>query len=59
MDLEKNALLNLINYEPNSDKMYVYAKDPYEAKSQLLINKRESKGLMYLDDSKNFYLILK
>ena len=39
--------------------MYVYAKDPYEAKYQLIINKRESKGLMYLDDSKNFYLILK
>ena len=35
-----NALLNLINHEPDIDKIYLYAKDPYEAKYQLLINKR-------------------
>ena len=34
--------------------MYSYAKDPYEAKYQLLINKRESTGLKYLNDSKAF-----
>ena len=33
-----NALLNLINNEPDIDKIYLYAKDPYEAKYQLLIN---------------------
>ena len=27
-----NALLNLINNEPDIDKMYLYANDPYEAK---------------------------
>ena len=27
-----NALLNLINHVPNIDKIYLYAKDPYEAK---------------------------
>ena len=27
-----NALLNLINKQPDIDKMYLYAKDPYEAK---------------------------
>ena len=27
-----NALLNLINYQPDIDKIYLYAKDPYEAK---------------------------
>ena len=34
-----NALLNLINHQQNIDKDYLYAKDPYEAKYQLLINK--------------------
>ena len=49
-----NALLNLLNYEPNIDKIYLYAKDPYEAKYQFLINKGESTGLKYLNDSKAF-----
>ena len=40
-----NPLLNLINNQPDIDKMYLYAKDPYEAKYQFLINKRESAGL--------------
>ena len=34
------------------DKIYLYAKDPYQAKHQLLINKRESTGLKHLNDSK-------
>ena len=29
---------------PNIDKIYLYAKDPNEAKYQFLINKRESTG---------------
>ena len=37
---ETNALLNLINNQPDIDKIYLYAKDPYEAKYQFLINKR-------------------
>ena len=45
-----NALLNLINHEPDIDKNYLYSKDPSEAKNQLLINKRESTGLKYLND---------
>ena len=48
------ALLNLINHEPNIDKSYIYVKDPYEAKVQFLIKKRESTGLKYLNDSKTF-----
>ena len=36
-----NALLNLINNPPDIDNIYLYAKDPYEAKYQYLINKRE------------------
>ena len=27
-----NALFNLINNQPDIDKIYLYAKDPYEAK---------------------------
>ena len=36
-----NALLNLTNNQPDIDKIYLYAKNPYEAKNQFLINKRE------------------
>ena len=32
----------------------MYAKDPSEAKYQLLINKREITGLKYFNDSKAF-----
>ena len=55
LDLEKtNALLNLISHEPDIDKIYLYAKNPYEAKHQLLINKRYSTNLKYLNNSKVF-----
>ena len=33
-----NALLNLIKDQPDIDKIYLYAKDPCEAKYQYLIN---------------------
>ena len=49
-----NALLNLINHEPDIDQSYLYAKDPYKAKYQLLINDSETTGLEYLNDSKAF-----
>ena len=49
-----NALLNLINKHPNIDEIYLYAKDPYEAKYQYLINKREKVGLDHFDDPKAF-----
>ena len=49
-----NALLNLTNHEPDTDKIYLYAKDSYEAKYQLLINKRKSTGLKYSNNSKAF-----
>ena len=47
-------MLNLINDEPDIDKFYLYAKDPYETKYQLLINERESTSLKNLNDSKVF-----
>ena len=36
-----NVLLNVINNQPDTDKIYLYAKDPYEAKYQYLIEKCE------------------
>ena len=51
---KKNSLFNLINEEPNIDKVYLYAKDPYEAKYNFLINKRESTGLKHFNDLKAF-----
>ena len=38
-----NLLLNLINNQPDIDKIYLYAKDPYENKYQFMINKRRRK----------------
>ena len=49
-----NALLNMINHEPDIDKVYLYAKNPFEAKFQLLINERENTVLKYLNDPKAF-----
>ena len=39
-----NALLNLINEQPDIDKIFLYVKDPYEPKYQHLINRREEVG---------------
>ena len=47
-----NALLNLINNQPDIDKIYLYAKDPYESKYQYLIYKHEKVGLDHFDDPK-------
>ena len=49
-----NVLLNLIENQPDVDKMYLYAKDPYEAKYQYLINIRAKVGLKCFNDPKAF-----
>ena len=49
-----NSLFNLINEEPDIDKIYLYATDPYEAKCKFSINKNESTGLKHFNDSKAF-----
>ena len=54
-----NALLSLIENQPNIDKIYLYAKDPHEAKYQYLIKKREKVGLDHLNDLEAFIKILK
>ena len=55
-----NALLNLINNEPDIDKIYLYAKYHYEPKHEYLINKREKAGLDHFNDPKAFieYLMI-
>ena len=48
------ALLNLINNQPDIDKIYLYAKDPYQTKNQFLIKERESTELKHFNDPKAF-----
>ena len=49
-----NVLLNLIENQPDIDKIYLHAKDSNEAKYQYLINKRESVGINHFNDPKAF-----
>ena len=49
-----NVLLGLIENQPYIDKIYLYAKDPHEAKYQYLISKREGVGIDHLNDPKAF-----
>ena len=49
-----NALLNLINNQPDIVKIYLYAKNPYEKKYQYLINKSEKVGINHFNDPKAF-----
>ena len=50
------SLFNLISEQPDIVKICFYNlfKDPYEAKSKLLINKRESTGWKHFVDSKAY-----
>ena len=49
-----NVLSNLIENQPDIDKIYLYAKDLYETKYQYLIDKRESVGIHRFNDPKVF-----
>ena len=51
---KRKVLLNLIENQPDIDKIYLYTKDPYEAKCQYLINKREGVGIDHFNDPKAF-----
>ena len=51
---KKNLLLNLIENQPDIDKIYLCAKDPYESKYQYLINKRKGVGINNFNDPKTF-----
>ena len=47
------ALLDLVRHDPDNEKIYLYAKDPYEPKYQL-ISKHKGAGLKRCNDSKAF-----
>ena len=49
-----DALSNSTDNQPDIDQIYLYSKDPYEAKYHFLINKRESTGLKHFNDPKAF-----
>ena len=49
-----NWLFNLINQQLHIDKMYLCAKDSFEAIYQFLIKKRETASLKHFNDSKSF-----
>ena len=49
-----NALLNLVSHQPDTDKTFLYPKDPPEEKYQLLINNRKGVDLKDCVDSKAF-----
>ena len=46
--------MNSIENQPDIDKIYLSTKDPYEAKYQYLINKREGVDIDHFNDPKNF-----
>ena len=46
--------MNLIENQPDIDKIYLYAKGPYEAKYQYLINKRAGVGIDRFNNPKAF-----
>ena len=45
---------DIVSRQRNIDKIYSNAKDPYEPKYQLLINKRKGVGLKHCNDLKAF-----
>ena len=49
-----NALLDLISHKLYTDKNYLDAKDPYEAKYQSLTKKHRGVGLKENNDSRAF-----
>ena len=48
------SLFNSISQQPDIDEIYLYTRDPYEAKYQIVINKQENTSLKYFNDSKAF-----
>ena len=49
-----NVLLNLIEDQPDIDKTYLYAEDPYETKCQCLMIMLDKVGLEHCNDRKAF-----
>ena len=51
---KKNTLLNLINEQNDTDKIYLYARDLNEPRYKSLIEKRENVGIKHLNDQNAF-----
>ena len=52
-----NVLLNLIkNRQPDADKIYIYDKNPFESKYQLLIDRKEKVGIKELKNPKHLLI---
>ena len=49
-----NVLLSLKHQRPEIDKIYLYLKDPFESKYQLLFNGTEKEGIEKLKNAKAF-----
>ena len=47
-------MLNLINKQKDTDKIYLYTKDLSESNYEYLIKNRENAGIKHLNDSKAF-----
>ena len=47
-------MFNLVNHQPDIDKIYLHAQHPYEAKYRRLINKGKVLGLKHYNDSEDF-----
>ena len=49
-----NVLLNLIENQPDIDKIYLHAKYPYDAQNQYSVNEREGIDIDHLNNPKAF-----
>ena len=49
-----NALLNLINEQNDTEKIYLYPKDLSEPKYEILNNNRENVGIKHFNDPNAF-----
>ena len=49
-----NSLFNLINQQPDIDKIYLCAKDPNKSTYFFLFKKREDVGTKHFNDCKSF-----
>ena len=54
---QTNALLKLINHELDIDKIYLYARDPYEAKYQKLLLKTQMIWTIFIKTLRNIIQI--
>ena len=51
---QTNSLFNLRIHKPDINRNYLYGKDPYEAKYQLITSKKENASFKRLNDFKDF-----